>query len=156
MFNKNQVVIDDDFLCLTLDNFSYLDWAGELEIESERIDGSDSEFDGFLASCNFFLAHKDEIESLLVIVASNYYLKNVLPKKDRYEDVFDIRLDELGKSEDIKKLIRLKKIYIDLEKREAESLGFLFNCKWDPEHGFGVKLMSLTECETGGADVAFS
>ncbi len=154
MVNKELVTVDDDFLSLTLDD-SFLAKNG-IAFEGEKIEGSDVELDIFVEACNFLLKNKPEIEKVIISKAAKYYSDRVLTKKERYESVFKISLKELSDPTDIQYMISLTKIYVDVEDTCAQSLGFVFHCDWDSEHGFGAKLSSLNECEVGGADIAFT
>ncbi|NOV32197.1 hypothetical protein [Methylomonas sp. ZR1] len=151
MLEINQIRVDDDVLSSVI-NETFLSDSKKIDIfiEAERFDNIDAEVSRFLDAVNYFISHKEGIEKLVIDKAFEYYCDNILTKKSLYEQVFEITIDPLSLAEEVGRLIRLVKIYIDLEADCPSNIGLSFDCYWDPEHGLGIKLRNLNECEIGG------
>ena len=156
MIQRDQITVDDDFLSIDIDeHFLSSRSSHKINAEAERVSFNQSDIDSFLEGINYFLTHRAELEKLAKEKISQYYATAILPKKDSYEDVFGVSLNDSLSPEEICNLIQPTNIYIDLG-NPCSNIGMSFSCYWDPEHGLGIKFRSLEETRVGTADVAFT
>ncbi len=93
----------------------------------------------------------------------NNIIDELMKKYPKMQEEYGYELEEIeeympnvNKSEDFKKLLTPKRIYIlDIEKEGVAYVGFHFSCVWDEEHDFGVMIHKEKIVKMGGAEVAF-
>ncbi|MCO1337131.1 hypothetical protein MO867_22665, partial [Microbulbifer sp. OS29] len=68
------------------------------------------------------------------------------------------QMPKVGSCQDFKKLIGLDTVFIHQINRGdgIPYIGFLFGCKWEPEHGLGILMHGNRVVEIGFADTAFT
>lgn len=73
--------------------------------------------------------------------------------RDRFGNDADIRMPKLSNKSGLVRLVRLTGVIFPLVMNSGEvSVGFLFECSWEPEHGLGVKITNGT-VEVGTQDI---
>ncbi len=79
-----------------------------------------------------------------------------MQKEYGYEEEMDECMPDINDIQDLKKLIKPRRIYIlDIENDGVAYIGFHFYCSWDEEHDYGVMTHKERIVKMGGADVAF-
>lgn len=112
--------------------------------------------EAFQATVKYQVEHQQKIFSKIMDAAQQEY-DNALANKDAYDpETVDLYLPPVNNQDDLKALITPLQIHIGYTDEEGvRYVGYEFDCSWDDEHGFGVRLQGLEIEAFGYADVCF-
>lgn len=139
---------------------------GTFEIAPDLINnsrgGSESELEHvaqtevFQNTIKYQVDRQDEIFEKIIDSAQSEY-DRALSDKDAYDpETVDLYLPPINSREELKALINPITIHVGFtDENTVDYIGYEFECSWDEEHGFGVRIRNTTVEEFGHADVCF-